>query len=388
MGRHSCNYVELATLSVRQPFYANGICRSYQTVPSPDFELVPTSDCLAVMKRLDLMFRRDDYKAGFAVLARVNGGSNELRFPPQKGDALTFWMKLRNPDVLNFNDLPINNGTSLFYYFTNQQSENPPSGTPLHLSLQKEVAGEIDTLESASDIFRFTHPSEVASADATIRHLLTGREISPDSVVNYSGKSALVFLLSAIPPGKCQLVIKGAIVREFYHAGGLTGKAFGVIELSLSDRLPSRFRMVRSGRRLPETYPAYIIQFRSREICWRYTIHPQKHTPLVFHRAATNGGEKKGVPGELNIVAADNSITFVRQTVGDTDLVFISRKTICFHEDYLSATTHSPLNLELVQSKGRGEGVTVIRSYLPYPPTSLIDAGAGKKIYSDVFITL
>ena len=76
-------YAELATVAVTNSYYANGICKKYHVAPLLDFELVPTNECAALMKKLDFIFRSDDHGGGFMVLGRVSGtiGGDDLLRP-------------------------------------------------------------------------------------------------------------------------------------------------------------------------------------------------------------------------------------------------------------------------------------------------------------------
>ena len=114
-------YTELLNVGVKQPFYENGICPKYTTTPLPDLVFIPAAETLASLKRLDFIFKNTDNTGGFTILAATNGkvGPNYLlRFLPKKGEKLTFCVVMRNPDMLNFNELPTATDPEKLFYFT------------------------------------------------------------------------------------------------------------------------------------------------------------------------------------------------------------------------------------------------------------------------------
>ncbi len=395
MDKTVFKYAELATVKVAQAFYANGVCRNYQVDPVLDFELLPTDECLGLIGRLDLVFRRTDHSGGFIVLARVLGsngsGDDILRFPPRAGDKLSFWIKLNNPDTLNFNDLPANGGLSGIYYFTNQQTDASALRDNLHLSSASTgVSGEQDYLARAAFNYRFKHTAQVADGTASVKHILSGMDVMPESIDNRPGQADLVFNLSALPIGKCRLIIDGNIEDEFYFVGNPAFQVFGVIELLLTDTLEANYRIVESDRSLTKMRPAYSILFRNRKTHWRYTLHLQANSPLFLEMNALAAPDKADFLNRLNIVSNDTAITFSQQSAVDKDIVFVSDSDLALQEKYVSSSSanHDPLSLTLKKYIGVMAKEANVRSDLSHPQAELIDATTPSVIYSDVFLTL
>ena len=385
-------YAELATVAVTNSYYANGICKKYHVAPLLDFELVPTNECAALMKKLDFIFRSDDHGGGFMVLGRVSGtigGDDLLRFPPIAGDILTFWVKLKNPDLLNFDDLPTKSDFNTFYYFTNHRGDTLAPRNKLHLtSASSGVSGTIDSMKRSASTYRYHHTAEVAPGTAKVTHIHTGMEVTPDSLVNQMGHSDLLFNLNNLALGTCQLSISGSLKDEFYYIGNPGFKPFGVIELLLSDTLLPNYRIVESDRTLAKPRPVYSILFNGRKTFWRYTIHLQSNSPLFREMEALLPAEKADFLNKLNIITNDAAITFTRKSATDTEIVFVSDSEQPLQEKYTSATTHDHLSLTLTKYIGVLAKEAVVRSDLSYPPTELIDATSLPVIYSDIFLTL
>ncbi len=395
MDKAVFKYAELAKATVSQPYYANGVCQQYHVDPILDFELLPTDECLALMKKLDIVFRPTDPSGGFIVLARVLGtngsGDDMLRFPPRAGDKLSFWIKLNNPNVLNFDDLPTHGDLSGIYYFSNQQIDASALRDNLHLSSSSSGAsGSSDYMAKSAANYRFHHTAQVSAGTAMVKHILSGMLVLPDSVINRSGQSDLVFNLNSLPLGKCQLIIGGSVEDEFYFFGNPAFQVFGVIELLLSDILDSNYRMVESDRSLTKTRPTYSILFRNRKTFWRYTIHMQTNSPLFLEMAGLNASDKADFLSKLNIVSNDTAITFTQTSASDKDIVFISDSDLALQEKYVSGSSanHEPLSLTLKKYIGVMLKEADVRSDLSYPQTGLIDATTPSVIYSDVFLTL
>lgn len=389
-------YVELLSLSVEQSFYQNNICRRYQSTPVLDIYLQPTSECLAVMNRMNFIFRNMDINGGFVVFSRVlgkNGGGDDLlRFPARPDDKLTFWILINNPDFLNFDDLVPQPDPGSFYYFSNQVSDLAAPRTGLHLTIDPSgVKGLKDIVARSGSLFRYHHPALVAPNTAKIKHLLSGIVLDPVSIINDAGQSDLIFNLSSLPLGSCQLTVSGAPIQSFYYSGDLPGQpVFGIVELSLSALLAANYRLIEADRSLTPQRPVYKIHFKNRLTTWRYTIHLLPNSPLTLEMAALSPADKITFINELNIVTNDTTILFNRQSVNDTDIVFVSQHPVMLQEKYTSSTsaTHDALSLTLKKYVGDLVKEAAVRNDLAFPPTGLIDATGLPAIYSDVFITI
>lgn len=395
MDKATFKYAELARVKVSQPYYVNGVCQKYHVDPVLDFELLPTEECQLLMKRLDLVFRPTNTSGGFIVLARVLGtnasGDDILRFPARAVDKLSFWIKLNNPNVLNFDDLPTHGDLSGIYYFSNQQIDALALRDNLHLSSSfLGVSGASDYMAKSTGNYSYHHAAQVTTGTAMVKHILSDMQVLPYSIVNRSGQSDLVFNLNPLPLGKCQLIISGAVIDEFYFVGNPGFQVFGVIELLLSDALESNYRMVESDRSLTKIRPTYSILFRNRKTLWRYMIHLLPNSPLFLEMAGLNASDKADFLSKLNIVSNDTAVTFTQTSVSDKDIVFISNSDLALQEKYFSGSSanHEPLSLTLKKYIGVMAKEADVRSDLSYPQTGLIDATTPSVVYSDVFLTL
>lgn len=396
MNSIQIKYAELLRLSVEQLFYQNRFYKQNKTSPELDISITPTADCLNVMNRMNMVFKNTDVNSGFIMLARVSGtnglGNDVLRFPAGQADTLSFLMILKNHDVINFNDLPVQPAANSVYYFTNEVNDVAATRNDLHLSKDAAgVDGTNDSIKTSAQNYRFHHIVAVLPNTAKVKHILSGQFVEPTLIVNQGGQSDLTFNLSTLPMGKCELLINNISHAQFYYLEKYAGQnVFGVIELSLASTLTSNYRIIEPDRSLIAQNPFYTITFVNRKTTWRYTIQLQNTSPLFLEMAALSPADKTDFINKLNIVSNDTTITFSRVTITDNEFVFASDNPLLLQEKYFSSTsvTHDPLNLTLKKYITDVTKEAAVKSNLPFPQTGSIDASTLPKIYSDIFLTL
>ncbi len=387
-------YAELLRVSVIQLYYQNNVYRQTLVQPELDIQIIPTQDCINIMKRMSMVFKNTDVNGGFIVLANVagtNGSGNDLlRFAAKKEDALTFLMVLKNTDVINFDDLSAQPVSDNIYYFSNEVTDAAALRNNLHLSKNASgVDGVNDVIKKSNENYHFHAAFVILPNTAVVKHVLTGQTINPASLITQVGQSDLSFNLSTFPFGKYQLLINNLPVEDFYYLGKYaTQPVFGVIQLSLSSTLPSNYRIIEPDRSLAAAKPFYNIIFNNRQTLWRYTIQLQTNSPLYLEMAVLSAPDKTDFINKLNILTNDTTITFSRTVTTDTEFVFISNSPLLLREKYFTTgVTPDVLNFKLTKYIGDA-GEAVVKDHLPYAPTSNLDATSLPQIYSDIFLTL
>lgn len=397
MGGMQIKYAELLSLSIEELFYQNKICRTYQTEPLLDIRIVPTEECVGVMNRLDIIFRNTDTNGGCIVLARVlgkNGAGNDLmRFPAKNEDKLTFLLVLKNPELLNFSDLSTKPVSNKIYYLSNNIDDAAATRKNLHLSTDAPGVNENkDFVKKTNAIYRFHHIAPVGVGTVKIKHLLTGSFVLPTSISNNAGQSDLVFDLTPIPSGKCQLLINNAPVDEFYFSStNSTQNVIAVVELMLASTIKPNYRIIEPDRSLLPERPLFKATFINRKTIWRYAIHLQADSPLYKEITNLNQADKQTYLDHLNIETNDSNIKFDKVSTTETDFLFQSQNVILLQEKYFSSTDAGQvLKLTLRKDVGLlppGQHHD-LKDFLPYPSTHNIDASNNLAIYSDIFLTL
>jgi hypothetical protein len=386
-------YTTLLELTIRQPFYQNGVCAPYTTDPNPDLDLVPTPETLSLMKRLDLLFRNRRQTGGGLILAATNGqlgGNTLLRFAPRKTDTLSFFLLLRNPNMLNFNQLPVIPQPEHYYYFSNQRTGL--TRTNLHLSTASgAVQSPADTRKFARTDYRYRHTTPIAPGTLIeVRHLLTGSIVTPLSVQNTTTDSELTFNLAALPSGICELRIGGTLEETVYYVGPvLPGSLFGVIELSLSNTLDAGYRLVEANNTILLPTPLYFIPFATRATTWRYTIKLTPTSPLFLELSKlTVPADKADFINRLKIVSNNPAITFTQTMPDDTTFLFTSDTPLPLKEKYTLLSTGDTLKFTLTKYKDMPLKQATVKDNLPYPDAGLVDARNPAITYSDIFLTI
>jgi hypothetical protein len=393
-------YASLFSLMIKQPFYLNGLYTDRAIAPEPDFEIVPTPQCLETMKRLDYVFRPAKPRGGATVMARVMGvngsGHDLLRFKPRAGDKLNFYLVMRNNAAMSYNNLPVAASPGRFYYFNNLVGDGAAPRTGLHLSLAATGVDPVnDATRENKTAYSYTHPAIIAPGVAFVKHLATGRQIEPVSLTNDGTNSYLSFNLQSLPEGKCQLHI-GVLKDEFYFNGSaLPSGAWGVIEIFLSNTIAPHYQVAEADYSLLPDRPVYDLLFENRAVTWRYRVQLSEQSALYKEiDAIAVPATKAAFINAINIVTNDGALSFTQTPVAanptPTLLEFVSNAPVRFKEKYLSSTViNKPLKLDLNKNIGLGPPpAPTVKANLPHPAPLLINAATPPDIYSEIFITI
>jgi len=394
MATLTLKYSQLLTLSVMQSFYSNGICAAYTTTPAPDFSIIPTDECINLLKAKNMVFKNTDSSGGFTIMARTLGtnipGNPLLKNRVSNTDKLTFFMLLNNPNVLNFDLLPTQLAAGNIYYFSNQVVDNAALRTNLHLSKNKlGVDGNNDQIKKSAANYSYVFAGVVTPAQAVVKHLLTGSTVTASSVIVQGTNSMISFDLSALPSGRCQLLINAVLTDTFYFLGTMASQpVFGVIELSLAATLPANYRMIEADQSLLPARPNYTISFKNRPTFWRYNIQLQTTSPIYLEMAKLTPAQKTDYINQLSITCNDATIKFKLASNTDLSFVFVSLTNIPLQEKYVLSSSPTGAPLVFTLYKHITTNKTEVKSSLAYPSPALINATTPPAIYSDIFISL
>lgn len=393
MAKLQIKYVPLFSLSIKQLFYRNNICRKYQINPELDIDVVPVAESNDLLRRKDMVFRAIDKNGGIIILANVQGknadGNDMLRYRVRPEEKLTFGLILKNPNVLHYNDLPIALAGNQTFYFSNEVNDPAASRDALHLS--KDVSGvkPEDLIKTTTSAYRYHSLTPVAGGDAFVKHLLTGATVMPAALVNEGGEANISFNLDSLPSGKCELLILGSVAETFYYTGAaLRQPFFGVVEIMLSAVMSQNYRAIEADSSLTPERPVFEVTFKNRRTVWRYTFQIYKASPLYLEIAALNPADRTAFFQKLNIVSNDAAVTFRQTNATDETIIFESENALYLEEKYfISGSADTPLRLMLEKYIGEA-GEKIVRDNLPHPSTGLIDTTTPSFIYSDIFITI
>ena len=401
MNRLQLKYSSLFTIVIQQSFYMNNLHVAGAIDIVPDFDIVPTPECLAVAKRLNYVIKTGNPATGLTVLARVagtNGGGDDLlRIKPMQTDKLSFYIMLRNHHAINFNKLPLQQHPGRLYYFSNEVVDGAAPRNNLHLSLAAAGVHEVnDATRENTDNYSITLPAAAATG-SFIQHLVTGRKTGPAATISNGGSSTLSFKLAGLPPGKYKLVDGTPADRDlfYYNGSSLPSGAWGVIEIMLSPLIASKYQVIEPDFSLLPDRPAYTLLFENRLAKWRYTVKLPANSPL-FKEIDTLPADADKITflNHVNIVTNDGTITFaltmpVIVSPTPTQLEFVANTALRFKEQYFSTTLiNKPLKLDLKKNIGLGPPPPIVKENLPHPGTALINSLTPPDIFSEIFITI
>ena len=401
MNKFQAKYTTLFTIVTQQLFYLNNLHAQGAIDVLPDFEIVPSPECISVLKKLDYIVKTGNPATGITVLARVSGknggGDDLLRFKPAATDKLSFYLMMRNKEVINFNKLPLIQSSGRLFYFSNEVADGAALRSNLHVSAG--VAGVHETNDAAierTDNYSFTLPAATATG-SFIRHLVSGGKTEPVSIVTNGALAILSFKLAGLPAGKYQLFDNGLIKKdEFYYNGSpLASGAWGVIEIMLSSLIAANYRIAEPDFSIRPEKPVFTLLFENRLVKWRYTVKLETNSALYKEiEAIALPADKTTFVNAINIVTNDGALAFTLTPPAavipaPAQLEFISNTVLGFKEKYFSSTLiNKPLKLDLKKNIGMGPPPPTIKENLPHPGTALINPQSIPDIFSEIFITI
>lgn len=286
--------------------------------------LIPTSDCLRILKNLRWVFRPQ--LQGAVVFADVDegGAANtfKTRIPINQPYRLTFWLVVRDRYFANFTNLPLSPPPNQIYYFSNLSNNQghalfltqplPSYKAKTEYRLGQLVTRSGKTLEalsykasasttpSASDWDKLPGSQYVSDLDhlpwQTPSRTQSIPSVNPGdafrlTLVDVHGLETFAFEgtapsnhppgtslsvslnFSGQIPGRYRLILNGVQVDEFVLTDSMAVRnAFGLVEIVLNPSPVSpAFDLLEAsaGQTLirPKTY---VIRFKNRATRWRY----------------------------------------------------------------------------------------------------------------------
>lgn len=286
-------------------------------------ELIPTSDCLRVLKNLRWVFRSQGQGASvFANVNEVTPGNFKTQVPINQPDRLTFWLVVSDRYFTNFTNLPLSPIQNQIYYFSNLSNNQghalfltqplPSYKAGIYYHLGELVTHRDNTLEAlkylasdsatpdpedwetlpgsqyVSDLDRLSCQSPLRTqiipsvnpgetfhlrlVDVNGQETFTFEDTAPNN--HPPGASISVNLnFSEQIPGRYRLTLNGTQVEKFVLTDPIAARnAWGLVEVVLNPSLVSpAFALLEAsdGQTLirPKTY---VIRFKNRMTRWRY----------------------------------------------------------------------------------------------------------------------
>jgi hypothetical protein len=285
--------------------------------------IVPTSDCVNILKNLRWSFRSQGYGGDiFANVVEDTPSNFQTQLPINQPYRLTFWLVIKNEYFTNFTNLALSTIQNQIYYFSNLNNNkgyalfltkpllaytanteyrlgqmvthgsntleslhygtsagNNPNNTDWNILPNSQYVSDRDRLlrqsTSRTQIIQSVNPKDTfrfTLVDVNARETFVFEVTAPS---NHQSGSALSVNLNfrGQVAGRYRLILNGIEVDEFILTESIPPRnAFALVEIVLNPDLVSpAFSLLESNAVKTLIRPkTYVIRFKNRATRWRY----------------------------------------------------------------------------------------------------------------------
>lgn len=345
-------YTELFEVDVLHDYYNSG--------RSADFIFQPTEACVHLLRRYNLIYKARE--TGFSIYSEVNTREEgiKMKVPFSNMEKFTFLMKLKNPNFVNFSELPLTPALNAFYYFNNLTNNIAGDGDLLLGSTNSlKSVSETDLIKKIGRFYSYDYSSDQLELAGALKSL----DFNQSLQVQERGKEGhFSFKLDTIPlpEGRGEFWIDGAKQEDFYLAHtSFKEDFFAIVEVFYKDGLSSDYRFMEPDGSIQAK--SYKIKFKSRATTWRYILNKR------------NGSELSDLVVEKN---SEPAIAFTKDAFSTAEkVVFFSSVPQKFSEEPVTG-------IRLIDNESEGDPLI---ANLPNPSAHLIKK-EGDKIFTDILI--
>lgn len=271
----------------------------YAEQPVNDFNLVPTEDTMAIIKKLNLIFK--EVNGEYFILydpEKIEGFLGEVE--RKQNIKFTFLLNCLNPYFVNITEIPVEGRAELFY-FSNLQTNHIGDNVYLH---HGEFAGKADkaTIESNIEVSG-NGKSKLVEVKDDSGNIILSKNLQSEEKFYISNKN--------VPLGKYHLHENGKFMRTFILFSNVPLKRpIGVVEFSLAGNLREEFIEGVKQNEIP--FYNYKISFTSRSTFWKYFL-VGKYNGNLKNTTIDTGNDKvkfKG-PQEVKMHNGADAVMFV-----------------------------------------------------------------------------
>jgi hypothetical protein len=348
-------YSILFTVELQHDYYTGKLCK--------DFQIVPTPDCDAMFRNMQLLYKNAGNK--LIVLASNDGGKPFINIDPTA--VFRFYLLLQNPYFLNFTNADWKQREGKRYVFDNLTgnqtgsnlfltrplpvyaagtsylpgqlvmnneidrdvfeaiADNPsPSATTTDSAFwqpkaKDQYAGDADLTEFTGAAYAFGLSVGVTSSSVEIFgfNTLSGdftRKIGATVITNYTNAlTAIPVDLGHLRPGKYRIRVNGATDKMvYYDPQAINKNVYGVVEIHQHLPAANSFSVLGVGGTIRTTPNKYLIQFANRSVIWKY-IFKTAHTDVVD--GSPNNYQFSALGGSPLIFVSDKPIPLTQSPV-------------------------------------------------------------------------
>ncbi|MGL4630583.1 MAG: hypothetical protein ACRCVT_05180 [Leadbetterella sp.] len=300
-------YKKLFDVNIQNSYYENGkFASGNSSESSSDFLVFPSEFTTSLLKEYGWVFKSKSNSCN--VMAKVKEEVplvySMARMINSK-EKLTFFLKLKNPNVPSFSEVSASKLLNNKVYYFNNLKNNTDARNDLRLSLQDSVK-EQDMMVVRPSYFTFEHNQSILASEVKIASLDTNLPALGKVWASHSnGKTNLKIDISNLAEGRYQFVISGSIVEEFYFLKN-DENVFGVVELYFAGT-EDNYKIVENDNTIRNIRPQYRIRLDRRKAFWRFVLNMSTNS-LV----------------SPNLETSDNSIQFLMTSPSSKQRVFTS----------------------------------------------------------------
>jgi hypothetical protein len=340
----------------------------FTQTPSAEFEIEPTSRCIAALKDSGLLFKKMPY--GFCVVYEYRTDESGHKMPVRsisEARCLSFVLKAKSPHLVSYSELPLNGPQPGIYAFHNLKG-NLRNGKYL---LTSDITTSYATGRDLIELCR-SRVTQAVGGDGSGHHVVAKNGFA-NTVLYIMTKPtanpvACEIDLEGHGPGQYSLEVDSVEQCRIYSSNVLCAlRPFGVIDIFLGSSVPTGFSPVNSDGTI--TKKRFTIQIARRQLYWRYLI-------ALKYRSSINA---EG----LSLTHPDSTISFIRgvsyvMVDGTTIVPFVSNRMLPLHSKALTGIT--------LTKSGNGSGSFTVEN-LPNPSfENVIPNTAEGRVYSDVYV--
>jgi hypothetical protein len=352
-------YKYLFTVELLHHYYRDGKC--------PDFEMVPTEDCLQQMRDSHLLWRVINNKLFVGIeIDPADPGEKMPAVPLRDGLVFRFYLKLKNASFLNFTNLPAGQSKNQCYYFSNLSGNKQAKN--LYLSSAADAFDNAvsyspgDIVQGGAQLFECISPAKgkATSNGSFWKNIGADRVVTQNDLIaltTASYKSAVippsgtvassVFKLNRetnlydvpalgtvvsnftgpqsattvnlfslqegnqklLSPGRYLVSVNGVPDEVYFDTKAVSSGIFGVIDIFHHAGVPADFNLLDNGT-VKEA--AYKICFHNRSTIWKYILKndstlkvTDKNAAISFSKEATGTAFHSDMPLALSQTAID-----------------------------------------------------------------------------------
>lgn len=226
-----------------------------------NLEIIPDELTKIRLKQLQLKYVQEGstLTLGYGKTTSIGPLVNEIR----ERTKLTFWIKIKDANFLNYTSLPFELGNQI-YHFTNLCTDKMEE--QMNLSSDLFVHGR-DRIPVSGPVFDYRFSEALESPKIELidefGHSVFDRECKGST-------SVCTINLTQNPSGKYSLLVDGLEEFSFYMTTNLQHNIFGVVDLYLDPNDLSAYSIFEN--KLPKSNLEYFVHFQNRAVQWKYLI--------------------------------------------------------------------------------------------------------------------